>query len=127
MSDTKKPAHYERLRELYPAVIEQLEDLGKTLHDAGPLDEKAVLLIQLGAAAATFSEGSARSHARRALAAGATPDELRHALVCLTSTIVSIQQRRRRLARRGRVGASQIERPGRIGRLVSPAQGSVGP
>lgn len=87
MSQTKKPAHYQHLRDLYPEVIKQVEDLGKTLHEAGPLDEKSVLLVQLGAAAASFSEGSARSHTRRLLAAGVTPEEIRHALISLTSTI----------------------------------------
>ena len=52
-----------------------------------PLDEKTGHLIQLGAAAAIHSIGSVRSHAARALAAGATLEEIRHAIIILTSTI----------------------------------------
>jgi len=84
---SKKPPHYEHLRELFPDVIDKLEDMGKALHAAGPLDEKTLLLVQMAAAAAMRSEGSVRSHARRALAAGVSKDELRHALMALSNTI----------------------------------------
>jgi alkylhydroperoxidase/carboxymuconolactone decarboxylase family protein YurZ len=43
--------------------------------------------VQLAAAATIRSEGAVHSHVRRALDAGATPDEVRHVLICLTSTI----------------------------------------
>ncbi len=43
--------------------------------------------MQLAAAAATRSEGAVHSHVRRALAAGAKPDEVYHALVLVVSTI----------------------------------------
>jgi 4-carboxymuconolactone decarboxylase len=42
-------------------------------------------LIQLVAVAAIRSEGSVHSHVRRALETGASPEEIRHALVLLTS------------------------------------------
>jgi 4-carboxymuconolactone decarboxylase len=41
----------------------------------------------MAAAAGIRSEGSVHSHAKRALAAGATPDEIRHALFLLITTI----------------------------------------
>jgi alkylhydroperoxidase/carboxymuconolactone decarboxylase family protein YurZ len=44
-------------------------------------------LIQLAAAAAIRSEGSVHSHAKRALDAGAKPDELYHAIILTTSII----------------------------------------
>ncbi|MGH8332784.1 MAG: carboxymuconolactone decarboxylase family protein, partial [Pseudomonas fluorescens] len=53
----------------------------------GPLEEIVVQLIQLGAAAAIRSEGAVHSHTRRALEAGATPEQIRHTLISLTSTI----------------------------------------
>ena len=83
----KKPTHYEHLRALFPQVIEQLEAMGKSLHEAGPLSETTVLLTQMCAAAAMHSEGSVRSHARRALAAGATAEQVRHALIAQLNTI----------------------------------------
>lgn len=44
-------------------------------------------LVQLAAAAAVHSEGAVHSHARRALSSGASGEEVRHALLSLTSTI----------------------------------------
>jgi alkylhydroperoxidase/carboxymuconolactone decarboxylase family protein YurZ len=43
--------------------------------------------VQLAAAAAIRSEGAVHSHVRRALQAGARPEEIYHAIILLTSTI----------------------------------------
>ncbi len=81
------PKHYLRLRKRYGKVVDSVEAVGKAVRMAGPLDEKSAQLIQLAAAAAIRSEGSVHSHVRRAQEAGASPDEIRHALILLTSTI----------------------------------------
>jgi len=86
MSDGK-PGHYRWIQERYPQVITALEQLGDALQSAGPLDKRTTHLIQLAASAAIRSEGAVHSHVRRALAAGATPDEIRHAVIGVTSTI----------------------------------------
>lgn len=87
MSGSEKPKHYEKMKQNYPDFIQAVEALGQAVQKAGPLEAKTLLLIQLGAAAAMRSEGSVRSHARRALAAGATQAEISHALIGLASTI----------------------------------------
>jgi len=79
--------HYKLLKDRHPAFLDAVENLGKTVKDEGPLDEKAAQLIQLAAAAAIRSEGSVHSHTRRALNAGASADEIHHALILLTGTI----------------------------------------
>jgi alkylhydroperoxidase/carboxymuconolactone decarboxylase family protein YurZ len=61
--------------------------LGETVRQAGPLDLKTSHLVQLAAAAAIRSEGAVHSHVRRALQAGARPEEIYHAVILLTSTI----------------------------------------
>lgn len=81
------PGWYRFLREQHGKFFNALEQLGETLRQAGPLDEKTSHLIQLAAAAASGSEGSVHSHVRRALKAGAVPAEIYHALILLTSTI----------------------------------------
>jgi len=81
------PAQYTEIMKRYKKVMSALDGLGRATKSAGPLNKKSAELIQLAAAAAIRSEGSVHSHARRALAAGARPDELRHALILLTSTI----------------------------------------
>lgn len=82
-----KPKHYQKLQDMFPGLIGAAEALGKAAQEAGPLSEKEMHLIQLGASVALRSEGAVRSHARRALQAGATPEEIRHAAIILTSTI----------------------------------------
>jgi 4-carboxymuconolactone decarboxylase len=83
----KYPQQYTGIMKKYKKVIKALDSLGKATKSAGPLNKKTSELIQLAAAAAVHSEGSVHSHTRRALAAGAKPEEIRHAIVLLTSTI----------------------------------------
>ena len=79
--------NYDWILNNFKTVMEKQEDLGRTLREAGPLDEKTSQLIQLGAAAALRSEGSVHSHVKRALKAGAVPEEIYHAIILLISTI----------------------------------------
>jgi alkylhydroperoxidase/carboxymuconolactone decarboxylase family protein YurZ len=84
---TQYTSNYSWLTAKFNKVMESHQEFGKTLREAGPIDEKDANLIQLGAAAAIKAEGAVHSHARRALAAGATPDEIYHTIILLTSTI----------------------------------------
>jgi AhpD family alkylhydroperoxidase len=86
MSD-QVPKHYAKLQERFPDVLDAVANLGRSIREAGPLDEKQSQLIQLAAAAVLKAEGAVHSHTKRALKAGASPEEIRHALVLLTSTI----------------------------------------
>jgi AhpD family alkylhydroperoxidase len=83
----KLPRIYLELKEREGKFIDAVEALGRAAKSAGPLDERTAQLIQLAAAAGIRSEGSVHSHVRRALDAGATPEQIRHALILLTSTI----------------------------------------
>ncbi|MDH4562409.1 carboxymuconolactone decarboxylase family protein [Pseudomonas sp. BN411] len=78
---------YKRLKKQHPAYFQAVETLGAVVRQVGPLDERSLQLIQLAAAAAVHSEGAVHSHTRRALEAGATPEQIHHALLALTSTI----------------------------------------
>ena len=78
---------FQYMADKYPQVFETHEKLGVELRNGGPLDTKTVHLVQLGAAAAAGLEGAVHSHARRALGAGVTPDEIYHSVVVLISTI----------------------------------------
>jgi 4-carboxymuconolactone decarboxylase len=81
------PELYLKLKERHSDLIEAVEALSKAARAAGPLDGKTGHLIQLGAAAAIHSRGSVCSHATRALDSGASHEEIRHAIIVLTSTI----------------------------------------
>jgi 4-carboxymuconolactone decarboxylase len=87
MSNETLPAHYLSEKKAHQAFIDAVEDLGKVLKNQGPLDDKTANLIQLAAAIAIRSEGAVHSHVRRAIENGASAEEIRHAIVLLTSTI----------------------------------------
>jgi 4-carboxymuconolactone decarboxylase len=73
----------DRHRELTEAQLKA----GELASQAGPLDRKAQHLVQLGIAVGLESQGGVRSHARRALEAGATKEEITQ-VVLLATTMV---------------------------------------
>jgi len=81
------PSHYQKIKKMYPDFIESAEALGVTIQNAGPLDNKTAHLVQLAAAVADKSEGAVHSHTRQLLQLGADAEEIRHAIILLTSTI----------------------------------------
>ncbi len=88
MANQKVPSKlYNELVKRYPEILAAHETLGMTIRNSGPLDDKALHLIQLAAAGAIQAEGAVHSHTRRALQAGATEEEIYHALLALISTI----------------------------------------
>jgi len=87
MTKSKGPKIYLQLKRRHPRFFDAVDRLGQAVRREGPLNEKTIQLVQLAAAAAIRSEGAVHSHVRRALEAGATPDEIRQTLLVLTSTI----------------------------------------
>jgi 4-carboxymuconolactone decarboxylase len=84
---SKLPDQYQSIKKRFKKFFTAADNLGKATSTAGPINAKTAHLIQLAAAAAIRSEGSVHSHARRALDAGAKPDEIYHALILTTSII----------------------------------------
>jgi AhpD family alkylhydroperoxidase len=84
---SKLPDQYLSIKKRFKGYFRAVDNLGKAARAAGPIDEKTSHLIQLAAAAAVKSEGAVHSHTRRALEAGAKPEEVQHAMLLLTSTI----------------------------------------
>lgn len=87
MTDKGVSKHYRRLQKRFPEVLQAVENLGATVKAEGPLDGKTTELIKLSVAAAAGSTGAVKSHAKRAIAAGASRQEVEHALIVLISTI----------------------------------------
>jgi AhpD family alkylhydroperoxidase len=81
------PRTYREFMEKHPQVWQAYERLGTATAEAGPLDPKVRELVKVGMAAAVGSEGSVASHARRAVEAGASREELEHALLLGITTI----------------------------------------
>lgn len=80
------PEPFKRFIERYPEINRLYEQLALACHNAGPLDEKTRRLVKLGVSIGQLSEGATKSHARRALEGGATPDELRHTVLLALTT-----------------------------------------
>ena len=82
----KLPKAFESFRSRYRSVYDAYEILGGTAHEAGPLDQKTRELVKLGMAVGGRLEGAVRSHAHRALEAGATPQEIEHVILLAITT-----------------------------------------
>lgn len=81
MATRKLSAPFERFMKQFPRAHEAYDRLGEACSTSGPLDAKTRELIKLGMAIGIRSEGAAHSHAGRALEAGASPEEVRHAVL----------------------------------------------
>ena len=87
MSEKELPKTFTRIREQHPKLAAAIDELGQAVKQEGPIDLKSAQLIQLAAAVSIRSEGAVHSHARRARDAGASQEEIHHAVILLTSTI----------------------------------------
>jgi AhpD family alkylhydroperoxidase len=83
----KYPKAYQRFMEQFGDVWEAYDKLGAAIHSHGPLDDKTRELAQLGIAIGSGSEGAVHSHTRKALAAGASGDEVRQVVLLAIPTI----------------------------------------
>ncbi len=81
------PKIYENFQDNFPQVFEHYKQLGVAARQAGPLDEKTQDLVKLGIAIGTNSRGAIMSHTRKAIAAGVSSEEIKHAvLLAMTTT-----------------------------------------
>jgi len=83
----KLPAAYERFQRTYRRVWEAYDRLGARVHRSGPLDPRVRELVKLGMAIGGRLEGAVRSHAGRALEAGAARGEIEHVVALAVTTV----------------------------------------
>ena len=81
------PKRYKQFKQEFPDVIQAYEAMGTAVHQAGPVDEKTRALIKVAISTGARLEGAVHSHTRKALAAGATREELRHVALLSLPTI----------------------------------------
>ena len=84
---SQPPKRFKQFQKKYPRIAKAYDALGTAVHKAGPLDEKTRALIKLGISTGAQLEGAVHSHVRKALAVGATPDEIHHAVLLALPTI----------------------------------------
>ncbi len=80
------PDIYEKFSEKFPKVLEDYQKLGAACRNAGPIEDKFQDLIKLGIAIGANSRGAVMSQTRKALAHGATPEEIHHVLLLSLTT-----------------------------------------
>lgn len=81
------PRRFEQFTDAYPEIARAYEQLGTACHLAGPLPKKERALIKLAIAIGAWLEGAVHSHVRKALEAGASPEEIRHTALLALPTI----------------------------------------
>jgi alkylhydroperoxidase/carboxymuconolactone decarboxylase family protein YurZ len=81
------PGAYKRMKQRHPDLVAAYEALGEACKRAGPLDAKTASLVKLAVSLGAGLEGASHSHARKALEAGATPEELLHVATLTAPTI----------------------------------------
>ena len=81
------PKKYENFSSKFPEVFKHYQKLGISCRETGPLKEKCQDLIKLRIAIGVNSRGAVMSSIRKALASGATREEITQAvLLSLTTT-----------------------------------------
>ncbi len=86
-STSELPGPFEQFKRDFPQLFKHYDTMGRAAHEAGPLDAKSRELVKLGLAIGARLEGATHSHVRKALAAGSTPAEIRHAAMLALSTL----------------------------------------
>ncbi len=81
------PKRYKMFQEKYSQVAKAYEAMGDAVHNAGPLDDKTRALIKVAISTGARLEGAVHSHTRKALKAGCSPDEIRHAVMLSLPTV----------------------------------------
>ncbi len=84
---SKIPKRYRMFMEKYSDVGTAYEQMGDAVHKAGPLDDKTRALIKVAISTGARLEGAVHSHTRKALKAGCTAEEIRHAVLLSLPTL----------------------------------------
>lgn len=81
------PKPFQSFKTNFPDIHKTYEQLATSCRDHGPLDQKTQDLVKLGIAIGQNSRGGVMSNARKALASGATADEIHHAILLSLTTV----------------------------------------
>lgn len=84
---SKPPKRFQQFTANHPRVAKAYAELGDAVHADGPLDEKTRALVKIGISTGRGMEGAVHSHVNKALSAGVTREEIRHAVLLSLPTI----------------------------------------
>ncbi|MGP1346125.1 MAG: carboxymuconolactone decarboxylase family protein [Phycisphaerales bacterium] len=71
----------------FPVLGEAHQRVGKEVESLGPMDEKQCSLVKIGISLGAGLESALRSHVRRAMAAGASSEEVEQAILLGMNTV----------------------------------------
>ena len=80
------PKKYEDFTNRFPRIAAAWGEMGEASQE-GPLDEKVCRLVKLGISVGARARGATHSAVRRALAAGALPEEIYQVVALAGSTV----------------------------------------
>ena len=83
----KLPRAFVGFNSEFPRIGRAWEALGGACAQAGPLDARTRELVKLALSIGARLEGGVHAHTRRALDAGATPEQIRHVVALAPSTV----------------------------------------
>lgn len=81
------PSSWRRFALRYPAVADAYNKLSETCRSAGPVSPQVVELLKLAVSVGARMPRTIHRHTKKALLAGATPDEVRQAALVALPTI----------------------------------------
>jgi alkylhydroperoxidase/carboxymuconolactone decarboxylase family protein YurZ len=85
--EKKLPEHFVRFRKMNPEIAKAFEELGRRIHDSGPLSERERRLAKLAIAVGVNTEGAVHSAVRHALAGGCSEDDVAHVVRLAITTL----------------------------------------
>lgn len=86
-TNPKPPDHYNQFSDTQRSIYEAFEELGRRVHESGPLTERERRLVKLGIAIGVNTEGAVHSATRFALAGECSPEDIGHAVRLAITTL----------------------------------------
>jgi 4-carboxymuconolactone decarboxylase len=83
----KPPRFYTHFMDKYPAIGKKYEELGKEIHENGPLSEKERALVKMAVSGSHLYHSAFKSHVRKAIYAGVTREEMEHLALLMLPTV----------------------------------------
>jgi 4-carboxymuconolactone decarboxylase len=85
--DEQLPGHIQRFMTQQPDISRAFQELGRRVHETGPLVERERRLVKLGIAIGAGTEGGVHSAVRNCLADGLGAEDIRHAARLAITTV----------------------------------------
>ena len=81
------PKSYRAMHQQYPEMMRAYEEFGEATRNAGGLTAREIALVKLAISIGAGLEGAAKSHARKAIQAGCSIEDLNHVTIVAAPTI----------------------------------------